>query len=609
MNFNSMDMYFQSPNVPEMALKIGGGRKYDTNEDQTNQLTRYEINKHIYQNIRGINTPSSYLLLLDSKTVTGGTANNFVYNQIVFDLCDPIIIDSPTDIFLEYIHFQNIDIGTSTGTEMTSHLEGSAQFYIQIEEFGIKHISNNHYQANKFFVPNLSYGSTDDAYNDADSDVKTYHTVPKSNFLCDIEANYIRRLTVTITADYGTGTDHYYLTNRNTTSISNQVELVAWATDGNNVGALTSNITLSGGTWPLALNNNKTLEGKNFTITMHSGMTEGLFVLSVDGRSTTVQNLILDADAITTFDNKYGVLFSYTPKNNLSYTVTNCGVIGTYNLGTNGGAILGYQWDTGSSSIQITSCFSTATIAGVGSGGIVGSHTNRGGSCRIHNCFSTGNITGEGAGGIAGRGFGYGEPTAGEAIITNCYSLGDITHTDAGGIVGKLCGANANSIVLIGNCYSFGDIIDGGGGIVGLGAYCGDLTLENCHSVHATGIGVSDNQLIKSNSESASNAPTITDCSAGSGTWTPNLGTILKDNYTDSESQLADTDVWLTSGSFSSGYGLTVFATSPWNSDVYTSHSTLPTFGTPAASSSSGAVTVKNNGKITIKLAGKLTVK
>ena len=220
MNFNSMDMYFQPPNFPEIALKIGGGCKDDTDTDidKTSQLTRYEINKHLYQNTRGINTPSSYLLLLDSKTVTGGTANNFVYNQIVFDLCDPIIIDSPTDIFLEYIHFQNIDIGTSTGTEMTSHLEGSAQFYIQIEEFGIKHISNNHYQASKFFVPNLSYGSTDDAYNDTDSDVKTYHTVPKSNFLCDIEANYIRRLTVTITADYGTGTDHYYLTNRNTGS-------------------------------------------------------------------------------------------------------------------------------------------------------------------------------------------------------------------------------------------------------------------------------------------------------------------------------------------------------------------------------------------------------
>jgi hypothetical protein len=397
------------------------------------------------------------------------------------------------------------------------------------------------------------------------------------------------------------------------TSISNQAELIAWTADGlDNVGTLTSNITLSagGGSWPKSLSDNKTLEGGNFTITMYAAQDDGLFIVASDGLSITVQNLILDADAITAFYNNDGALFAYTGKDNLSYTITNCGVIGTYSMGGSGGAFLGDTSGSTGANIQITSCFSTGTIAGSAGGGIVGGRMGKGSgaTCRIHNCFSTGTISGFGAGGIAGQQFGYGETdrTAGDVIISNCYSLGDITNADAGGIVGRHCGGNANSIVLIENCYSFGDITDGGGGIVATDAY-GDVTLKNCHSVHATGIGVGDNQLIKQSIHSSDF--TITDCSAGSGTWTPNLGTILQDNYTDTESVLADTDVWLTSGSFSSGYGLTVFATSPWNSDVYTSHSTLPTFGTPAASSSSGAVTVKNNGKITIKLAGKLTVK
>lgn len=211
MNFNGMDMYFQQPKFPtdlQLNNKISNNNndKYDKNN-----MTEYEINKYLYQNTRGINTPSSYLIYLDSKSVSGANVNNFEHNKVVYDLCDPIIIDSPTEIWLEYIHLQNLDVNNGT----VEHLEGSAQFYIQIDELSIKNITNNQFQSNKFFIPNMSYGSTDDAPNDSDATVKTYNILPKSNFLCEIEANYIRKFTVTVSSDYGTGVEHYNLTNKN----------------------------------------------------------------------------------------------------------------------------------------------------------------------------------------------------------------------------------------------------------------------------------------------------------------------------------------------------------------------------------------------------------
>ena len=54
---------------------------------------------------------------------------------------------------------------------------------------------------------------------------------------------------------------------------------------------------------------------------------------------------------------------------------------------------------------------------------------------------------------------------------------------------------------------------------------------------------------------------------------------------------LTDTDVWVTSGDFSSGYGLTVFSNSPWNS--YTSNTSLPTLTNDCNSYSDGSGAVK----------------
>lgn len=177
-------------------------------ESKISELPEYEITKHLYQNTRGVNTPDSYMVVLDSRVISSETrANDFVYNKVVFDLCDPIIIDSPTDIYLEFIHFQNTDISDSSGIGIVTHLEQTSQFYIDIDEFSIRNISNNQFQSGKFFIPNEVYGKTDQNQNDNDTDVRSYSIRLKNNYLCRIEANYINKLTVTIQAEGANGAD------------------------------------------------------------------------------------------------------------------------------------------------------------------------------------------------------------------------------------------------------------------------------------------------------------------------------------------------------------------------------------------------------------------
>ena len=551
-----------------------------------NKLSSYEVAKYMYNNTRGINTPDSYMLVLDSKVI-GSTerADNFVYNKVVFDLCDPIIIDSPTDIYLEFLHFQNLDISDSSGTEITPHLELTSQFYLDIDEFSIRNISNNQFQSGKFLIPNEVYGKTDKNQNDNDTNVRTSYIRLKSNYLCRIEANYLTKLTLSIRGEGANGaagsddTTFGYLSNTESasfTAITNQASLIAWATDGNSLGQLSADITLVGGTWPLELGDNKILDGNGYTIEIHSLMRDGIFILNNNGYTVTVKNLIIDADAIGTMTMNEGVLFSTggdTGADNLTINVTDVGFIGSFNYGTGGGAVFGkFDQNTGCN-VTITNCFSQGTIV-QGAGGLIGAFScNGNGSVKIHNCFTTGTITQSG-GGIAGSQFGRDHSSNGDAIITNCYSTGNITGTGAGGIIsGQGGGQVGSNRALIGNCYSFGSITDGGGGICGINTYLDKIKIENSHSVHATGNGPGAGKLVDSTTRGGTII--INDSSSGSGTWTPNLGTILLDNYTDSYGVLEDTNVWITTGNFANGYGLTVFSNSPWNG--YTSHTQIPT--------------------------------
>ena len=207
MNFNFMDDFFQEPiQQPQNNFKYNIFK--NDNSNNSSYLNEFQNTKQLFQNTKGINTPDSYMVVLDSRVISSDTVgNNFVYNKVVFDLCDPIIIDSPTDIYLEFLHFQNLDVSDSSGTEILSHLEQTSQFYIDIDEFSIRNISNNQFQSGKFLIPNEVYGKTDKNKNDNDTNVKSYSVRLKNNYLCRIEANYINKLTVTIQAEGANGAD------------------------------------------------------------------------------------------------------------------------------------------------------------------------------------------------------------------------------------------------------------------------------------------------------------------------------------------------------------------------------------------------------------------
>ena len=152
MNFNFMDDLFQNEDISKHTFQNTFQNNsqnnlsnlddfYNTtqlnnfqNDFQNNFQNNFQNSKQLYQNTKGINTPDSYMVVLDSRVISSDTVmNNFVYNKVVFDLCDPIIIDSPTDIYLEFLHFQNLDVSDSSGTEIIPHLEQTSQFYIDID--------------------------------------------------------------------------------------------------------------------------------------------------------------------------------------------------------------------------------------------------------------------------------------------------------------------------------------------------------------------------------------------------------------------------------------------------------------------------------------------
>ena len=180
----------------------------------------------------------------------------------------------------------------------------------------------------------------------------------------------------------------------------------------------------------------------------------------------------------------------------------------------------------------------------------------------------------------------------GEAVITNCYSIGDIMNSSAGGIVGRNCGLGTEK-VLIGNCYSFGDITNSGGGIMGADANGDNIRIENCFSKHA--INTSNTHIgaehLVASKTGGSTSNFIFYSAVGGGSWnSATVDSALKDNYTDSFGVSTDTDVWIKSGDFATGYGLTVFTRSPWNG--YTLNSSIPTLtnGCNSYSDRTGAV-------------------
>jgi len=212
---------------------------------QVLKLQDGSYNDLMYQNTGYFNDRSLYqTLILDSIMSTtvntlpgylGGSADknsreaNFFYNNVVFNLLEPLHIDTKCEMYIEYVSLNNqmvvYDTSTFDGTandktDARVHLEASSAFYIDIPELKIKTFTNDHYAANKYVLPNEIYGKTDANANDNDTNVKTYHMRLKRNFIGIIEPTTLRRLTMSITADDSNkhATDKYPITNRYATT-------------------------------------------------------------------------------------------------------------------------------------------------------------------------------------------------------------------------------------------------------------------------------------------------------------------------------------------------------------------------------------------------------
>jgi hypothetical protein len=155
--------------------------------------------KDTYQNTGYRDERSDFhMIVLNSKSISAAArAENFLHNNVYYKLNEPLYIDSNTDVFLEFIHFQNVDFTGTTPT--TTTIEKTPYFCIDIPELDIKTYSNNDYLSNKFVIPNDTFGDTDDMQNDSGSEMTTYHVKLKSNFISTIQPKTIRGFHVTVT--------------------------------------------------------------------------------------------------------------------------------------------------------------------------------------------------------------------------------------------------------------------------------------------------------------------------------------------------------------------------------------------------------------------------
>jgi hypothetical protein len=226
--------------------------------------------------------------------------------------------------------------------------------------------------------------------------------------------------------------------------------------------------------WPVTLNNTNTSnppQNVNVYITNDLTLTaaDQYFIMGSSNITFDGQNKKVTIDGVTQFFGGYpGLIQNGTSgtngDGNNNIIIKNLGVetMNNSTLADYAGWIGQQYMNKNVGDCQVTNCYSTGDISGLGVGGIFGANSQG----TFTNCYSSGLISGDGSGGI----FGY--DSSGTAI--NCYSSGDISGQEAGGIFGANSGGAAE------NCYSSGDIDGfGSGGIFG---YSSNGTATNCYS-------------------------------------------------------------------------------------------------------------------------------
>lgn len=165
------------------------------------------------------------ILLLDSSQVVTGEQN---FENIKFKLCEPLIIDKQSRIYLDFLSLNNVICKKSDYTSVS--IEDSYDILIDIEEINIKTYSNNDVFTNKFCIPNECAGTTDNEIQisggdvldpleggTVDVNVTNYNIRMKEQFITIIEPMILKELTVSIKGFKYDGTSQTSLTFASTT--------------------------------------------------------------------------------------------------------------------------------------------------------------------------------------------------------------------------------------------------------------------------------------------------------------------------------------------------------------------------------------------------------
>ena len=149
------------------------------------------VKKELYQTTKQYTGVPSHIVVLENHFT--GDSEDVSFKA---DLIEPLNIDRPADIFLEFINLQNID-------DDTGDLESINCFALQIDELNIKTASNNNDLKDKYIIPNDSYGTTDNVADATDLqaannkvDASSYTIKLKSNYMCSIKPMEITSLNI-----------------------------------------------------------------------------------------------------------------------------------------------------------------------------------------------------------------------------------------------------------------------------------------------------------------------------------------------------------------------------------------------------------------------------
>ena len=153
------------------------------------------VEKQLYQGTKKYNRKPAELIVVTNETLLA-SADDVTFKA---DLIEPIIIDKPADVFLEFLNLQDITQGVPSGSEgAIENLESINCFALKIDEFNTSTASNVNHLKDKYIIPNDTFGTSDYGNDGEGADATTYNIKLKSNYMCTINPMEISSLTINL---------------------------------------------------------------------------------------------------------------------------------------------------------------------------------------------------------------------------------------------------------------------------------------------------------------------------------------------------------------------------------------------------------------------------